>query len=181
MAVNTHIAGLMTKFNLAALTAADVAEYNGAAVRWGVRAMAATYAKCVTECPKEWGAPDDAATYERLNFIEQFQPLAKSFLGATEREIKKVEDCELEVEFKLTGLTAAEIGDHFEILLSNDIKGQAELFAEIVERFPMLGERIDEPEAYLDLQFYPYFAALRQEFIAAASGNSKKTKSKKRR
>jgi hypothetical protein len=62
-------------WNLKAMSARDAVVFDKAVVSGDVEAAAAALAKVITECPPEWGAPNDPETYLNLPFFGEFGEL----------------------------------------------------------------------------------------------------------
>lgn len=72
MAKNSERNGELS-FDLAKISARDIRDLNKALQSVDVDTAAGIYARVITSCPTEWGAPNDPETYLGLSFFDDFQ------------------------------------------------------------------------------------------------------------
>lgn len=67
------------KFNFHKLTARETTRFFAAARKEDYAELSAVFAKVITECPLEWGKPDDPETYLNRPYGGEFLRLVKQF------------------------------------------------------------------------------------------------------
>lgn len=77
----------LVTYNLSSLKARDVSILMNASQTGDVEAMAAMLARVVTDCPPEWGKPDDPNTYLELDFYGAFMDLIDG-IGVTAKKLR---------------------------------------------------------------------------------------------
>jgi hypothetical protein len=73
-------------YHLKALTARQMADFMEASRKNDIEAVAKTLAVAITDCPPEWGAPDDPETYMRLPYYGEFADLIEGLVDASGKQ-----------------------------------------------------------------------------------------------
>lgn len=80
---------LGVEFDLSRMTAQDYHDWNAAARKDDMMAVARILARLAVKCPPAWGKPDDAKTYLKLPMFGTFKQLSRAFGMAVRDEAGK--------------------------------------------------------------------------------------------
>jgi hypothetical protein len=69
-------------FDMTRVTAGEIAALQKALRIADTETAANIYAKTITQCPSEWGTPDDPQTYLNLPYFGEFQDIVDAWFEA---------------------------------------------------------------------------------------------------
>lgn len=137
-------------FDLNKLTAREIAPFLPAVRRGRMQGYIKLWTLTATSF--NLGDPADPATYQNLPMAGPLKDILKVFHEA----IKAAKDNPPNVKFDLTKATASE----YDLLMGSIQRGEVKEIAECLAKFTVscsVLEKVDDPEAWLDLPYYSQF------------------------
>ncbi len=163
-AENGSVKGLVFK-KLRDFTARDMARFYNVLEQ----KKAKTIAKYVQTCPKEWGAPDDAETYNALP-LRVFWRVSNAFsVGVAAADGKPVD----KLRFDMDKVHSTDFDELTIAGTKNLIRSQADVMARVALSCPSGWGDANDPSTYLDLSWATFVKARGklQEEIEDLMGN----------
>lgn len=149
-------------FDLSRATARDIAPLLKAISAGAFSNMAGILALVATECPAEWGEPNDAKTYAQLK-LDDLGLAWKAFKMEIESH-----KADVKVTFALDTMTIEQYDAlNAGLRRANEPEVVATLLAEHVVACDVV-DRVDDAEQYLELPYYTHFRALTKALSGAA-------------
>lgn len=170
MAINTDNAVI---FDLTQISAGDMSDFLAGLRDSNSRAIGIGFSKIVTNCPRDWGSPEDAQTYINLPYYGGFTELVKQF-----RQVASVQQPVIDktlndqIEFDLSKVTVGDMDGFFKAVRETDNETISRVLAKMISKCPDDWGKAKNYRTYLNLPYYGAFQQLIQHLVDEVNGKN---------
>lgn len=160
-------------FDLTHITAGEMSAFLAGLRDSNSRQIGVGFSKLVSNCPREWGEPDQAQTYINLPYFGEFQELVKQFrqVAAVQQVItdKKLDS---QIEFDLRAVTVADMDGFFKAVKDTDNEAISKVLAKLVSKCPEAWGKPSEYKTFMNLPYYGAFQQVIQMLVGEVNGKN---------